>query len=75
MIEGSLPDEWFCNVCQSTRQPRREDEPGTFGPLLSNLERKNPSAFHLPKAIREYFEGVKTGTEGEYEEGAPPKAK
>lgn len=72
--EGSLPDEWFCNVCltKGISLPRRD---GSFGALLTNLERKNPSAFHLPKDIREYFEGVKTGTEGEYEEAVPPKPK
>jgi hypothetical protein len=74
MNEGSLPDEWFCNVCLTARLPR-VDEGGSFGSLLANLERKNPSAFHLPKDIREYFENVKTGTEGEYEEGPPPKTK
>ena len=75
MIEGSLPDEWFCNVCHFNRYPRRDDENGLFGLLFSNLERKNPSAFHLPKFVREYFENVKTGAEGEYEEVAPPKPK
>ena len=46
-----------------------------FGQLLAILHRKNPSAFHLPKDIREYFEGVRTGAEGEYEEGVPQKPK
>ena len=75
MNEGALPDEWFCNVCLSNRNPRREERNGCFGPLLDSLERKNPVAFHLPKEIRDYFENVKTGTEGEYEEGIPPKTK
>lgn len=74
MNEGSLPDEWFCNVCLNSRLPRTEVD-GSFGPLLSILERKNPSAFHLPRDIREYFENVKTGTEGEYEEATLPKSK
>jgi hypothetical protein len=70
MIEGSLPDEWFCNVCLTKNLPRPKDgEEGGFGMLLAILLRKNPSAFHLPKAIREYFVDVKTGAEGEYEEG------
>ena len=76
MIEGgALPDEWFCNDCISRRQPRTKDEDGIFGSLLSNLYRRNPSAFHLTKDIREYFVGVKTGTEGEYEEGGVQKSK
>lgn len=72
--EGALPDDWFCNVCRDRRDPGEERD-GSFGPLLSNLVRKNPSAFHLPKDIREYFENVKTGTEGEYEDVLPPKPK
>jgi hypothetical protein len=73
--QDALPDEWFCNVCLSKHFRRHEDESGVFGLLLANLHRKNPSAFHLPKDIREYFVDVKTGTEGEYEEISPPKAK
>ena len=76
IIEGALPDEWFCNTCLTARLPRgKEEENGTFGSLLANLERKNPSAFHLPKLIREYFVDVKTGAEGEYEDGGAQKTK
>jgi hypothetical protein len=77
MIEGSLPDEWFCNVCQSRRNPLRDevDIPGAFGPLLATIDGKNPSAFSLPKDIRGYFVDVKTGPDGEYEEGIQSKAK
>lgn len=67
--EGKLPDEWFCNICLNSRIPPSEPA-GSFGALLVKLDGKNPSAFHLPKDIREYFENVKTGTEGEYEEVA-----
>ncbi|KAJ3558423.1 hypothetical protein NPX13_g9709 [Xylaria arbuscula] len=74
MDEGHVPDEWFCNECQMRYNPPPEIEhKGAFGPLLTSLQRKNPRAFRLPESIREYFEGVKTGTEGEYEEAAPPK--
>ena len=41
---------------------------GVFGNLLNELEKKNCSSFRLPAQIRNYFEGVKTGEEGEYEE-------
>jgi hypothetical protein len=76
MDENALPDEWFCNVCLTSRLPRRlDEETGPFGSLLALLQRKNPSAFHLPKDIREYFVDVKTGPDGEYEEGVPPKPK
>ncbi|RFU26877.1 hypothetical protein B7463_g9475, partial [Scytalidium lignicola] len=74
MNENSLPDEWFCNLCLSSRRPRSShDEFGSFGYLLAHLDRKNPVAFHLPKPIREYFVDVRTGPEGEYEEGGSHK--
>lgn len=75
-LEG---EEWYCFECQAQEIPRsNNEEDGLFGSLMAILERKNPSAFHLPKGIREFFENVKTGTEGEYEEGVvgqkpPPK--
>ncbi|KAI9742626.1 MAG: hypothetical protein M1818_003767 [Claussenomyces sp. TS43310] len=69
MIEGQLPDTWFCNRCNLSRNPPIKESFGSFGELLLDLETRNPSAFHLPKHVREYFEGVRTGGEGEYEEG------
>lgn len=75
MKETALPDEWFCKVCSASRFPRAEVERGMFGGLNAKLEKNNPISFHLPKDVREYFVDVKTGPEGEYDEGAPPKPK
>ena len=75
MSEDTLSDSaWYCNVCDSkANRPIVDDESGSFGLLLAQLPRKNPTAFQLPKNIREYFENVKTGPDGEYEESAQPK--
>jgi hypothetical protein len=75
MSEDALPDSWYCNICDSKVYPPPIEDEGSFGLLLAQMDRKNPSAFHLPKDIREYFENVKTGAEGEYEEPTQPKAK
>lgn len=76
ILVGNLPDDWYCNVCQSERSgPLHDNLPGAFGPLLVSLDKKNPSAFHLPKVIREYFVDVKTGADGEYEEAGTAKPK
>lgn len=75
MNESQLPDNWFCNACNALRNPKASDDSSLFGQLLAILQKKNPSAFHLPKDIREYFENVRTGTEGEYEEGVVQKPK
>lgn len=76
MEENQLPEEWFCSPCFCARYPGRvPDHTGAFGPLLNCFERKFPMAFSLPPDIRDYFEGVKTGPDGEYEEPAPVKPK
>ena len=72
MDQKDLPDEWFCNVCVSQRKGVTA-RTGLFGKLITQLEKKNPSAFMLPLHIREHFEGVRTGPGGEYEDGPPPK--
>ncbi|GAP86429.1 putative phd-finger domain-containing protein [Rosellinia necatrix] len=76
MDQGHVPDEWYCNECQVRYNPPLVNEhKGIFGALTAALQRKNPRAFRLSEPIREYFEDVRTGAEGEYEEVAPPKPK
>ncbi|KAL1897680.1 hypothetical protein Sste5346_003988 [Sporothrix stenoceras] len=67
--DRDLPDEWFCNVCIAQRNPASLTRyTGIFGALLNIMEQRNSSAFSLPLETRNYFEGVKTGAEGEYED-------
>lgn len=76
MLETHMPSEWFCKRCdRNPPQPPASQLKGMFGYLQTNLIKKNPVSFHLPKSIREYFVDVKTGPEGEYDEGVPPKPK
>ncbi|KAK0099515.1 hypothetical protein ONS96_008353 [Cadophora gregata f. sp. sojae] len=78
LVEGSqsLPDDWYCNLCQLKPSGAFDDDTGgVWGPLISELEVKNPRSFRLPEPIREYFVDVKTGADGEYEEIIPPKPK
>ncbi|KAI1417632.1 hypothetical protein F5Y13DRAFT_60593 [Hypoxylon sp. FL1857] len=76
MDVGHMPDEWYCNECKHRYYPPFGGEyKGALRPLFTVLERKNPRAFRLPEDVRDLFEGVRTGPEGEYEEIAPPKPK
>jgi hypothetical protein len=76
MDEKQQPDDYYCNECQHRFFPAQfSGHHGTFGTLLDAVDRKNPRAFRLPADIRERFEGVKTGADGEYEEIAPSKPK
>jgi len=79
--DQNLPDEWFCNVCnfkdinKNSEKYFRSDKPNAFDVLLSKVHRRNPQSFGLPKDVRDRFENVKTGADGEYEEVIPPKPK
>ncbi|KAI0841565.1 hypothetical protein F5Y06DRAFT_293265 [Hypoxylon sp. FL0890] len=76
MDEGHMPDEWYCNECKHRYYPPFGGEhKGALRSLFTVLERKNPRSFRLPEDVRDLFEGVRTGPEGEYEEIAPPKPK
>jgi hypothetical protein len=61
--------QWFCNVCQASRDPAAlPKRTGVFRLLNEKLDAKNSSAFRLPASVRDLFEGVRTGPDGEYEE-------
>lgn len=74
-----MPVEWFCNVCRTEREllaPEPVAAPAppprfSFRPLVEKLDARNSSAFRLPVAVRDRFEGVRTGVDGEYEEVVP----
>ncbi|ORY59075.1 uncharacterized protein BCR38DRAFT_63770 [Pseudomassariella vexata] len=69
MDESLVPDKWYCNECRHVYFPDQfTGHRGAFSSLLDNLDKKNPRAFRLPQDIREHFEGVRTGADGEYEE-------
>jgi hypothetical protein len=46
---------------------------GILGRIVRRIDEINPKAFNLPFELREYFEGVKTGDGGEYEEVSLPR--
>jgi hypothetical protein len=67
--EKDLPDTWFCDVCASKKNPASVPEPyGPFGGLFANLAKSNPQAYSLPASVRNYFENVKTASDGQYDE-------
>jgi len=65
--EAILDEPWFCYMCQS-RAANGSFAHGLFSELQRHIAGKNPSSFKLPLDIRDYFEGVKTGEQGEYAE-------
>ena len=67
--------EWYCYICESKRDPQPKPPRGVFAALLAALEKKNPTAYVLPLDIRDYFEGVRTGEEGEYEDTVALRSK
>ncbi|KAF8454638.1 hypothetical protein BDZ91DRAFT_852964 [Kalaharituber pfeilii] len=67
--ENNIPeDSWYCNKCSTQMNPPVKQPRGLFGPLLEDIERRNPISFSLPEHIKTYFQGVQSGTNGEYME-------
>lgn len=65
--KDSLPDgEWYCQACAS--QPLPPPARGIFPILRHSLQKKTPTAYNLPGSIRNHYEDVTTGDDGEYEE-------
>lgn len=60
--------EWLCNKCENKRAPPAKKPSGLFSGLMGNIEKRNPSTFSLPQDLRDQYEGVKTGSKGEYQE-------
>ena len=65
--------EFLCPRCAKTER-KKDGKVGLFTALLANTTNKVPAAFTLPFESRDYFEGVKTGDDGEYEEFTVMKA-
>lgn len=77
-MDPSLPPEgeWYCYKCLAKKEPNAKlTAVGVFSSLINNIDDKNPSAYHLPYDVRDFFEGVKTGEEGEYEDSVAMKSK
>ena len=70
----TVDGKWYCYKCKASRSAPPQVERGVFGELTSKINERNPAAFHLPQAIRDYFDGVRTGDEGEYEDASVAKA-
>ena len=64
---------WFCNKCQEKRNPQPVPSNGLFAHLEATVQKKNPQAYQLPEKTRVYFENIKTGEEGEYDESVEVK--
>lgn len=69
------PDgEWFCFECRFRREPHlRVPRRGLNSELMYGMDDRNPMSFRLPTFLRDFYESVKTGEEGEYEELYPSK--
>ncbi|KAI9894769.1 MAG: Curved DNA-binding protein (42 kDa protein) [Vezdaea aestivalis] len=71
----TLPDEWFCYACMTKKGIQPSPGSGLLSSLCQRIQKENPAAYELPVQVRRFFEGVKTGDEGEYEEAALQRPK
>lgn len=63
---GAPPGDWLCDFC--SRPNLGNDDNKAFRDLREVANGRVPSSFRLPAALRDTYEGVKTGEDGEYEE-------
>lgn len=65
--------EWYCPQCLAKQIKDTQESKSMMAKALRSLEHTIPRAFALPEVIRYYFEGVRTGEEGEYTEFGQPR--
>ena len=70
--DEEVDGEWFCPQCLAKHNLNAPETSGLLGKILRRVGDTIPKAFALPFEIREYFDGVRTGDEGEYEEFGQP---
>lgn len=63
---SELQEPWFCFKCVGKRAQPQKQQRGLFSSLLTNLDKRNPTAFSLPQNLREYFDGISTGKDGRF---------
>jgi hypothetical protein len=63
-----MVDNRYCNSCRALREPLHHSDNRLFDKLIDKMNRLNPVAYRLPKDIRNYFDGITTGEDGEYQE-------
>lgn len=72
---SELDEPWYCFGCIAKREQPQRRSRGLFAPLLSNLDKRNPSVFLLPQEIRDYFDGVATTKDGRFVEQLATKTR
>lgn len=71
--DEEVDGEWFCPRCIARRTKEAPSPAGLLGMVIRHVDDIIPKAYTLPLDIRDYFEGVRTGDEGEYDELGPPR--
>jgi hypothetical protein len=72
-MKGPPEGSWYCSRCVARQHHGPAEVNGILGRLITQSDDINPKAFGLPLRIREYFDGIRTGDEGEYEDVGLPR--
>lgn len=72
-MKGPPEGIWYCPRCVARQCHGPTEVIGILGRLIRRSDDINPRAFGLPFEIREYFDGTRTGEEGEYEDVGMPR--
>lgn len=67
-MKGPPEGSWYCSRCVAGQSHGPTEVDGIFGSLSNHSDDINPKVFSLPIRLREYYDGIRTGEEGEYED-------
>lgn len=67
-MKGPPEGSWFCPRCVAKKHYGPTEITGVLGRLVKLSDGINPKVFGLPVDIRDYFDGIRTGEEGGYED-------
>ncbi|KKY20880.1 putative phd finger domain protein [Phaeomoniella chlamydospora] len=71
----AIPEgQWYCSRCNAERNQGGQSHLGIFNKVVRNYDEELPVSYALPKPIQDYWDCVRRGSNGEYEEYAEPKS-
>lgn len=66
-VDYTAEQTWYCNECLERQNPTAERALGMVTSLDSEMNKVNTKLFLVNEELREYFEGVKTRHDKDYE--------
>ena len=72
-MKGPPEGLWYCSRCVARQNRGPAEVNGFLGRLITRSDDINPMQFSLPAQLEEYFDGIRSGEGGEYEDVGLPR--